>query len=465
MPSYAQRVAGESYRFGTLAELMAKASPERSGDHLAGIAAGDETERVAAQMALADLPLAVFLEDLVVPYETDEVTRLIVDTHDARAFAPVAHLTVGGFRDWLLSDEADAARLGALAPGLTPEMVAAVSKICRNQDLILIAGKCAVTTAFRGTIGLPGRLSTRLQPNHPTDDPAGIAASILDGLMYGNGDAVIGINPATDSPAAVETLVRMLDEVIRSYAIPTQSCVLTHVTTSIELIGRGVPIDLVFQSIAGTEAANRSFGVDLALLAEGEAAGLSLARGTVGDNVMYFETGQGSALSANAHHGVDQQTLEARAYAVARRFRPLLVNTVVGFIGPEYLYDGKQIIRAGLEDHFCGKLLGLPMGCDICYTNHAEADQNDMDTLLTLLGVAGITFIMGIPGSDDVMLNYQTTSFHDALYLRKVLGRRPAPEFERWLRETGIFDRDETRLLGAAPPETFARAIARGARA
>ena len=465
MPSYAKTIGTHVFRFGTLAELMAKASPERSGDHLAGIAAEDATERVAAQMALADLPLSVFLEDHLIPYAADEVTRLIVDSHDARAFAPVAHLTVGGFRDWLLSDAADAGSLRALAPGLTPEMVAAVSKICRNQDLILIAGRCEVVTRFRGTIGLGGRLSTRLQPNHPTDDPAGIAASILDGLMYGNGDAVIGINPATDSPAAVETLARMLDEVIRTYEIPTQSCVLTHVTTSIDLIGRGVPIDLVFQSIAGTEAANRSFGVDLALLAEGQAAGLSLGRGTLGENVMYFETGQGSALSANAHHGVDQQTLEARAYAVARRFRPLLVNTVVGFIGPEYLYDGRQIIRAGLEDHFCGKLLGLPMGCDICYTNHAEADQNDMDTLLTLLGVAGITFVMGIPGSDDVMLNYQTTSFHDALYLRKVLGRRPAPEFEAWLRATGIFDADPGKLLGRGVPAPFARAIARIGRA
>ncbi|TPE50238.1 ethanolamine ammonia-lyase subunit EutB [Amaricoccus solimangrovi] len=461
MPTYAHVIANETYRFGSLAELMAKASPERSGDHLAGIAAGDETERVAAQMALADLPLSTFLRDAVVPYESDEVTRLILDTHDARAFAPVAHLTVGGFRDWLLSDSADAATLGVLAPGLTPEMVAAVSKICRDQDLILIARKCAVVTRFRGTIGLPGRFSTRLQPNHPTDDPAGIAASILDGLMYGGGDAVIGINPATDSPAAVETLVRMLDEVIRRYGIPTQSCVLTHVTTSIELINRGVPVDLVFQSIAGTEAANRSFGVDLATLAEGQAAGLGLGRGTLGDNVMYFETGQGSALSANAHHGVDQQTLEARAYAVARRFRPLLVNTVVGFIGPEYLYDGRQIIRAGLEDHFCGKLLGLPMGCDICYTNHAEADQNDMDRLLTLLGVAGVTFIMGIPGSDDVMLNYQTTSFHDALYLREVLGLRPAPEFEHWLRETGIFGPDGRPLPGAGLPAPFARALGR----
>ncbi|WP_102225688.1 ethanolamine ammonia-lyase subunit EutB [Acidimangrovimonas sediminis] len=460
MPTFTHSIAGETHRFDSLAELMAKATPARSGDALAGIAAADEEVRAAAQMALADLPLATFLNEMVVPYEKDEVTRLIVDTHDARAFRPVAALTVGGFRDWLLSDEATPAALRALAPGLTPEMVAAVSKICRNQDLILIARKAPVTTAFRNTIGLPGRLSTRLQPNHPTDDPAGVAASILDGLMFGNGDAVIGINPASDSLAAADQLLRMLDEVISRHEIPTQSCVLTHVTNSIELISRGTPVDLVFQSIAGTEAANRSFGIDLALLREGREAALSLGRGTVGNNVMYMETGQGSALSANAHHGVDQQTLEARTYAVARMCEPLLVNTVVGFIGPEYLYDGRQILRAALEDHFCGKLLGLPMGCDICYTNHAEADQNDMDNILTLLGVAGITFIMGIPGSDDVMLNYQTTSFHDALYLRKVLGLKPAPEFDDWLQRTGIFKGEE---LAGQLPAGFARAIERGA--
>ncbi|MFC3061412.1 ethanolamine ammonia-lyase subunit EutB [Paenirhodobacter populi] len=463
MSVYSHVVAGQRHVFASLADLLAKASPERSGDQLAGLAAADAEERVAAQMALADLPLSVFLQEAIVPYEIDEVTRLILDTHDARAFAPVAHLTVGGFRDWLLSDLATAETLAALAPGLTPEMVAAVSKICRNQDLILIASKARVVTRFRNTIGLAGRLSTRLQPNHPTDDPAGIAASILDGLMYGNGDAVIGINPATDSIPGAETLLHMLDEVIRRYDIPTQSCVLTHVTNTIALVERGAPVDLVFQSIAGTEAANRSFGVDLKLLDEGREAGLSLGRGTVGDNVMYCETGQGSALSANAHHGCDQQTLEARAYAVARHLKPLLVNTVVGFIGPEYLYDGKQIIRAGLEDHFCGKLLGVPMGCDICYTNHAEADQNDMDDLLTLLGVAGINFIMGIPGSDDVMLNYQTTSFHDALYLRKVLGRRPAPEFEDWLTRIGIFE--GAGLLAEGVPSAFRKAIEGGAAA
>lgn len=457
MPSYAHTIGGLTWRFDTLAQLMAKATPERSGDHLAGIAAIDAEERAAAQLALADLPLAAFLHDVVIPYEKDEVTRLIIDTHDARAFASVAHLTVGGFRDWLLSDATDGAALAALVPGLTPEMVAATSKICRNQDLILIARKVRVTTRFRNTLGLPGRLSTRLQPNHPTDDPAGIAASILDGLMFGNGDAVIGINPASDSLPAATRLLHMLDEVIARYDIPTQSCVLTHVTNAIELIRRDVPVDIVFQSVAGTQAANSSFGIDLAVLAEGRSAALSQGRGTLGDNVMYLETGQGSALSANAHHGVDQQTLEARAYAVARTCKPLLVNSVVGFIGPEYLYDGRQIIRAGLEDHFCGKLLGLPMGCDICYTNHAEADQDDMDNLLTLLGVAGITFIMGIPGSDDVMLNYQTTSFHDALYARKVLDLRPAPEFEAWLQQHGIFDA-QGRMADRLPP-IFRQAI------
>ena len=457
---YSQSIGTHTYTFDSLREVMAKASPARSGDYLAGVAARDDEERIAAQMALANLPLRTFLNEHVVPYETDEVTRLIIDEHDARAFAVVSHLTVGGFRDWLLSGAANEVSLAALAPGLTPEMVAAVSKICRVQDLILVAQKCRVVTKFRNTIGLKGRLSTRLQPNHPTDDPTGIAASIFDGLMYGSGDAVIGINPATDSIPAVMTLIEMLHEVIQRYNIPTQSCILSHVTTSIEAINRGAPIDLVFQSIAGTEAANKSFGIDLKVLQEGQDAALGLQRGTVGNNVMYFETGQGSALSANAHHGVDQQTIETRAYAVARKFKPLLVNTVVGFIGPEYLYHGKQIIRAGLEDHFCGKLLGVPMGCDICYTNHAEADQNDMDMLLTLLSVAGITFIMGIPGSDDIMLNYQTTSFHDALYARQVLGLKPAPEFEDWLRTSGIFDSGDSLKLADTLPKSFHRALA-----
>jgi ethanolamine ammonia-lyase large subunit len=410
-------------------------------------------------MALADLPLATFLSEAVIPYEDDEVTRLIIDGHDAPAFAAVSHLSVGDFRDWLLSDAADEATLAALAPGLTPEMAAAVSKIMRVQDLILVAQKCRVVTRFRNTLGLKGRLSTRLQPNHPTDDPGGIAASIVDGLMYGSGDAVVGVNPATDSVAAVIALIQMLDAVIAKYEIPTQSCVLTHVTTTIEAIERGAPVDLVFQSIAGTQAANAGFGIDLRVLGEAQAAARSLGRGTVGSNVMYFETGQGSALSANAHHGVDQQTCEARAYAVARRFEPLLVNTVVGFIGPEYLYDGRQILRAGLEDHFCGKLLGVPMGCDVCYTNHAEADQNDMDALLTLLAVAGVTYVMGVPGSDDIMLNYQSTSFHDALYVRRVLGLKPAPEFEAWLRNTGVFESGESLRLAETLPLPFRCAL------
>ena len=455
-------VGGHTYQFPDLQALMARATPLRSGDLLAGVAAGSARERVAAQMALAEVPLARFLSDALVPYEEDEVTRLIVDTHDATAFAPVRHLTVGDFRNWLLSDAADSVALTALAPGITPEMAAAVSKTMRNQDLILVAKKCRVVTAFRNTIGLPGRMATRLQPNHPTDDATGIAASMLDGLLYGSGDAVIGINPASDNVAQVVQIVTMLDAVIRRYDIPTQSCVLTHVTNTLQAIEQGAPVDLVFQSIGGTEATNSSFGLNLALLAEARSAALSLGRGTVGDNVMYFETGQGSALSANAHHGLDQQTCEARAYAVARHFKPLLVNTVVGFIGPEYLFDAKQITRAGLEDHFCGKLLGLPMGCDVCYTNHAEADQNDMDVLLTLLGVAGCNFVMGIPGSDDIMLNYQTTSFHDALYVRRVLGLRPAPEFEAWLQRMQIFQEHPDGLrLGAQLPDVFADAVRR----
>jgi len=459
--SFSHSIGGMVWRFDSLRELMAKASPARSGDFLAEVAATSDAERAAAQMALAEVPLKRFLNEALIPYEQDEVTRLIVDTHDLAAFSVVSHLTVGGFRDWLLGDEATEASLRALAPGLTPEMAAAVSKIMRVQDLVLVAQKIRVVTRFRNTVGLRGRMSTRLQPNHPTDDPAGIAASVLDGLLYGNGDAMIGINPATDSISAITELLKMLDGVLRHYDIPTQSCVLTHVTSSVAAIEKGVPVDLVFQSITGTEAANSSFGISLDILREGYEAGLSLNRGTLGNNLMYFETGQGSALSANAHHGVDQQTCEARAYAVARHFNPFLVNTVVGFIGPEYLYNGKQIIRAGLEDHFCGKLLGVPMGCDICYTNHAEADQDDMDMLLTLLGVAGINFIMGIPGSDDVMLNYQTTSFHDALYARKTLGLRPAPEFEAWLTRMDILRQDDGGVrLGQGVPPLFRQALA-----
>jgi ethanolamine ammonia-lyase large subunit len=441
---YGHTIGGVRHSFASLGELMARATPFRSGDALAGIAATSAEERVAAQYALADLPLQHFLDVQLIPYESDEVTRLIVDTHDTAAFAPIASLTVGEFRDWLLSDDAKGDNLSALAPGLTPEMVASASKLMRVQDLILAASRVRVLTRFRTTVGLPGRLSTRLQPNHPTDDAAGIAASMLDGLLLGSGDAVIGVNPASDNPSTVTRLLGMIDAVRERFNIPTQNCVLAHITTQMKAIEQGAPLDLLFQSIAGTEAANASFGINLTLLTEGHEAAQALhrgaicANGTVGRNVMYFETGQGSALSANAHHGIDQQTLEARAYAVARHFHPMLVNTVVGFIGPEYLYDGKQITRAALEDHFCGKLLGLPMGCDICYTNHAEADQDDMDALLTLLGAAGINYIMGVPGADDVMLNYQSTSFHDALYVRKLLGMRPAPEFEAWLNGPGF---------------------------
>lgn len=450
--AYQSTLGGTVHRFADLRELLAKASPLRSGDQLAGVAAESQQERVAARQALAELPLKALLQQPVVPYEQDEVTRLIVDSHDAAAFAPVSHLTVGDFRDWLLSDAATPETLGALAPGLTPEMAAAASKIMRNQDLMAVAKRCRVVTRFRDTLGLPGRFAVRLQPNHPTDSAAGVLASIVDGLMYGAGDAVIGVNPAGDGLGALHTLLQLLDALIQRLALPTQACLLTHVTNTLHLIERGAPVDLVFQSVAGTEAANRSFGISLALLDEAHQAALSLQRGTLGDNVMYFETGQGSALSANAHHGVDQQTLEARAYAVARRFRPLLVNTVVGFIGPEYLYDGKQIIRAGLEDHFCGKLLGVPMGCDICYTNHAEADSDDMDNLLVLLAASGLNFAMGVPGADDVMLNYQSTSFHDALFVRRLLGLKHAPEFEAWLQAAGLVDEDGALRPAAVQP-------------
>jgi ethanolamine ammonia-lyase large subunit len=458
---YRHAIDATTYTFSDLRDLLAKATPPRSGDRLAGIASESAEQVVAARMALADVPLKQFLNEAVIPYEDDEVTRLIVDSHDASGFAGVSSLTVGSFRDWLLSDAATAEALKQAARGITPEMAAAVSKLMRNQDLILVAKKCEVTSRFRNTIGLRGRMSVRLQPNHPFDDLKGITASILDGILLGSGDACIGINPASDDPAVIGRLLRLLDEIIARLQIPTQGCVLTHVTTTLGLIGQGVPVDLVFQSIAGTEAANRSFGVDLALLRQARDAGLSQRRGSVGANVMYFETGQGSALSAGAHHGVDQQTCEARAYAVARAFDPLLVNSVVGFIGPEYLYDGKEIIRAGLEDHFCGKLLGLPIGVDVCYTNHAEADQDDMDNLLTLLAAAGVTFIMGVPGADDVMLNYQSTSFHDALYVRDLFGLKRAPEFDDWLVRTGIAGADY-RLAGNAGllPDFASRLIA-----
>src|ERR1700674_144010 len=458
---YRHTIDATSYVFENLRDLLAKATPPRSGDRLAGIAADSAEQMIAARIALADVPLKQFLHETVIPYEDDEVTRLIVDTHDPSAFATISSLTVGGFRDWLLSDAATTSVLEKLTRGITPEMAAAGSKLMRNQDLILVAKKCQVVTAFRNTIGLRGRMSVRLQPNHPFDDVKGITASVLDGILLGAGDACIGVNPASDDPAVIAGLLRLLDDIITRLQIPTQSCVLSHVTTTLGLIDQGVPVDLVFQSIAGTQAANRSFGIDLALLREAHQAGLSLRRGPVGEKWIVFETGQGSALSANAHHGVDQQTCEARAYAVARAFDPLLVNSVVGFIGPEYLYDGKEIIRAGLEDHFCGKLLGLPLGVDVCYTNHAEADQDDMDNLLTLLAAAGVTFIMGVPGADDIMLGYQSTSYHDALYARSVLGLRPAPEFEAWLKALGIMDANSrvrpspsggaARLLVAAP--------------
>ncbi|HEY5958664.1 MAG TPA: ethanolamine ammonia-lyase subunit EutB [Polyangiaceae bacterium] len=438
MSEYRVTVGGSTRIFESLSALLAKASPHRSGDVLAGIAAQSDEERVAAQLCLAEVPLTRFLEESLIDYDSDEVTRLILDTHDSAAFQPLRGLSVGQLRDFLLRYETTTETLTQLQKGVTPEMVAAVSKLMSNQDLILVAQKCVVETAFRSTIGRPGTLAVRLQPNHPTDDPKGIAASVLDGLLYGCGDAVIGINPALDSAQSVGGLLRLLDRIISEFQIPTQSCVLAHVTTQLAALEAGAPVDLMFQSIAGSEAANRAFGVSLSLLREAQEATLSLGRGVVGKNVMYFETGQGSALSSMAHHGVDQQTLEARAYAVARQFDPLLVNTVVGFIGPEYLFNGKQIIRAGLEDHFCGKMLGLPMGVDVCYTNHADADQDDMDTLLTLLGVAGCSYIMGVPGTDDVMLGYQSTSFHDAQYLRQVLGLRPAPEFEQWLRRMRI---------------------------
>jgi ethanolamine ammonia-lyase large subunit len=458
---YRHAIAAHSYVFHDLRDLLAKATPPRSGDRLAEVAADTAEEMIAARMALADVPLKQFLQETVVPYEDDDVTRLIIESHDAPAFAAISSLTVGAFRDWLLSDAAKSATLAQVARGITPEMAAAVSKLMRNQDLILVAKKCEVITRFRNTIGLRGRMSVRLQPNHPFDDAKGIIASILDGLMLGSGDACIGINPASDDAVVLGGLVRLLDELISRLQIPTQGCVLAHVTTTLGLINQGLPVDLVFQSIAGTQAANKSFGIDLAILKEAREAGLSLRRGTIGNNVMYFETGQGSALSAGAHHGVDQQTLEARAYGVARAFDPLLVNSVVGFIGPEYLYDGKEIIRAGLEDHFCGKLLGLPLGVDVCYTNHAEADQDDMDNLLTLLAAAGVTFIMGVPGADDVMLNYQSTSFHDALYVRDLLGLKRAPEFDDWLFRTGVAGAD-FRLAGAEGmlPDFASRLIA-----
>lgn len=459
--AYRCTLRGEQYTFDDLKTLLAKASPARSGDELAGLSASSDAQRVAARYALADLPLDTFLKSELIPYETDDVTRLILDTHDRNAFSRLSSLTVAGLRDWLLSEDATTEALAAVAPGITPEMAAAVSKIMRNQDLMTVSRKIRVLTKFRNTIGLEGCLSTRLQPNHPTDDLRGIAASTLDGLLRGMGDAVIGINPATDSVSNGLALLEMLDHARQRYDIPTQTCVLTHVTNTLEIMNRGGAVDLVFQSIAGTQKANEGFGVSLSILKEAHEAARALNRGTTGNNVMYFETGQGAALSADAHHGVDQQTVEARAYAVARAYDPLLVNTVVGFIGPEYLYDGKQIIRAALEDHFCAKLLGVPMGCDACYTNHAEADQDDMDNLMMLLGAAGITFLIGVPGADDIMLNYQSLSFHDLLSLRKLLGLKPAPEFAGWLEKMGLYDPHTERMLDIPPGQTLLGEMAR----
>lgn len=449
---YKQNIGNITFGFPDLKTLLAKASPYRSGDALAGITAGSYQERIAAQICLSEVPLKNFLSEMLIPYESDEITRLIVDTHDTVSFSLIASFTVGMLRDWMLSEECTTQQLQAIQWALTPEMVAAVSKIMRNQDLVIVAQKCEVISKFRNTIGLKGRFSSRLQPNHPTDDIKGITASIIDGLLLGCGDAVIGINPASDNPTTVSHICYLLDHLIQSFEIPTQACVLTHVTTSLQLIEENVPVDLIFQSIGGTEKTNDGFGINLSLLKEAQDAGSTLKRGTVGQQCMYFETGQGSSLSSNAHHGVDQQTCEARAYGVARHFNPFLVNSVVGFIGPEYLFDGKQISRAALEDHFCGKVLGLPMGLDLCYTNHADADQDDIDNLLVLMGVAGCNFIMGVPGADDIMLNYQSTSYHDVLALRKLLRYQPAPEFERWLQQQGLMDAQGNILQPTSSP-------------
>jgi ethanolamine ammonia-lyase large subunit len=444
----------EHYRFSDLRELLAKANEEKSGDQLAGIAAASERERVAAKCALADLPLIDLLNNPLIPPETDEVSRLILESHDLSAFAPLRSMTVGQFREFLLDNQTTEADLKSLKWGITPEMAAAVAKLMSNKDLVLAAAKIRNITRCRNTLGERGVLGIRLQPNHPSDDLGGILLSAFDGLLYGCGDAVIGVNPATDSVEQVTAILKALDRLISAFAIPTQACCLAHITTQLACLDRGAPVDLLFQSVAGTQAANTSFGINLGMLREGRERVLDHHQSRnvawAGDNVMYFETGQGSALSAEAHHGVDQLTLEARAYGVARAFDPFLVNTVVGFIGPEYLYDERQIIRAGLEDHFMGKLLGLPMGCDVCYTNHAVADQNSADNLMLLLAAAGCNYFMGVPGADDVMLNYQSTSFHDALAVRKIFGLRPAPEFLAWLQQNGIYRDAEPAALDPA---------------
>src|SRR5579863_4852184 len=443
----------EAFAFRDLRELFAKANEEKSGDQLAGIAARSERERVAAKRKLADLSLGDIVRRPLIDPSEDDVTRLILETYDQVAFRPLASMTVGEFRELLLDDETTDVQIQQLPNVIIPEIAAAVAKLMSNKDLVLAAAKIRNITRCRNTLGERGVLGIRVQPNHPADDIGGILLAAFEGLLYSCGDAVIGVNPATDSVETVSAILMGLNRLIDAYEIPTQTCCLAHITTQLAALDRGAPIDLLFQSVAGTEAANLSFGITLTMLREGRERVLAHhgqrdAR-WAGNHVMYFETGQGSALSADAHHGVDQLTLEARAYGVARSFQPFLVNSVVGFIGPEYLYDERQIIRAGLEDHFMGKLLGLPMGCDVCYTNHAAADQNSADNLLVLLAAAGCNYFMGVPSSDDVMLNYQSTSYHDALAARKLFHLRPAPEFLAWLQSAGIFRGAEPALLDA----------------
>jgi ethanolamine ammonia-lyase large subunit len=437
--------------FSDLRELFAKANEQKSGDELASIAARSERERVAAKRQLADVTISQIVREPLIDPDSDEVSRLLLDSYDQRAFAEIQSLTVGEFRELLLDDATTEARLHALGAAIVPEIAAATAKIMSNKDLVLAAAKIRNVTRCRNTMGERGVLGIRLQPNHPVDDLGGILLASFEGLLYGCGDAVIGVNPASDSVETVGAILHALDRLVETYKIPTQICCLAHISAQLASMERGAPVDLLFQSIAGTEAANRSFGVSLETLREGRERVLEHHRARdvawKGEQAMYFETGQGSALSAEAHHGVDQLTLEARAYGVARAFDPFLVNSVVGFIGPEYLYDERQIIRAGLEDHFMGKLLGLPMGCDVCYTNHAAADQNSADNLLMLLGAAGCNYFMGVPCSDDVMLNYQSTSFHDAIAMRRLFGLRPAPEFLAWLQSMGIYRGDEPAML------------------
>ena len=449
--AYHTTIRGERFSFADLRELFAKANEEKSGDQLAGVAARSERERVAAKLVLADVRLSEIVDQPLIDPDKDDVSRLLLDTLDEETFRPLRPLTVGAFREHLLRDDVDEQELRRIRWAVTPEVAAAVAKLMSNKDLVLAASKIRNVTRCRNTMGQRGVLGIRIQPNHPADDLGGILLAAVDGLLFGCGDAVIGVNPATESVDSVAAILHGLQRLITACAAPTQGCCLAHITTQLACLERGCPIDLLFQSIAGTQAANASFGVTLSLLREGCERVLEHHRGRdvawVGDQVMYFETGQGSALSAEAHHGVDQLTLEARAYGVARTLDPFLVNSVVGFIGPEYLYDERQITRAGLEDHFMGKLLGLPMGCDVCYTNHAAADQNSADNLMLLLAAAGCNYFMGVPCADDVMLNYQSTSYHDAAVCRKIFGLRPAPEFLAWLEERGLFC-DQQLVLG-----------------